>query len=211
MKADRFTKSVLAVIAVLLAVVALRPPARGQQAGGRNGDLSQLQVSRLADGRLFVFDAATGDLLELAEGEPAAGGVAPMSRVGTLRPRGERGWEVTRVHAAAGRVVPQRQLAAARVDMSTLETALDLFEIDAGRFPTTEEGLAALAERPDDVGGWAGPYVKRGLPRDPWGNEYVYASPGGDGRSFELKSPGPDGKEGGGDDIDSFAPPATRP
>lgn len=186
MKADRFTKSVLVAIALLLGVIAIRPSARAQQQGGRKGDLSQLQVSRLTDGRLFIFDAGTGDLMELggaADGQAGAAGNAALARVGTIRQNADGGWEVTNLKGVAGRVA-KRQVISARVDISMLETAVDSFEIDAGRHPSTDEALASLVERPDGVKDWQGPYVKRGVPKDPWGNEYVYRSRGTDNRTL---------------------------
>ena len=102
----------------------------------------------------------------------------------------------------------QARVAAARADIAAIELQLDAFEIDAGRYPTTEEGLAALVTPPQSVRAWNGPYLKKGLPVDPWGRPYVYRFPG----QFNVGSPdvfsyGPDGNEGGGDDVTN-APPA---
>lgn len=88
----------------------------------------------------------------------------------------------------------------AKTDISNLKTALSAFEIDAGRYPTTEEGLNALVTRPADVTAWNGPYVEK-VPKDPWGHEYVYRSPGSNGSDYDLLSVGPDGNEGTKDDI----------
>jgi general secretion pathway protein G len=100
-----------------------------------------------------------------------------------------------------GRTV-QAQVAAAKADIANIELQLDAFEIDAGRYPTTEEGLAALVNPPSSIKGWSGPYLKKGMPADPWGRPYVYRYPG----QFAAGSPdvfsyGPDGNEGGGDDV----------
>ncbi|MBI1367261.1 MAG: type II secretion system protein GspG [Planctomycetes bacterium] len=96
------------------------------------------------------------------------------------------------------------RVTAAKTDIASLETALDAFEVDAGRFPSSEEGLLALVEVPAGMteDNWHGPYIKRGVPKDPWGNEYVYQFPGRvNTRSFDLSSNGPDGQAGSEDDI----------
>lgn len=101
----------------------------------------------------------------------------------------------------------QARITAARTDIARLEAALDAFEVDTGRYPTTEEGLQALVEEPPGVRGWNGEYIRRGVPLDPWGNPYQYISPGRQNTtSFDLFSFGPDGEEGGGDDIDNWSP-----
>jgi len=100
----------------------------------------------------------------------------------------------------------QARVTAARADVANLEVALDAFEIDTGRYPTTEEGLGALLEQPADVREWHGPYIKRGMPKDPWGNAYVYRCPGQHNTtSYDLHSFGPDSKEGGDDEIDNWS------
>lgn len=99
----------------------------------------------------------------------------------------------------------QAREAAAKTDISIMGTALDAFEIDNGRFPTSDEGLAALLEAPQNARAWKGPYLKRGMPVDPWGNAYVYRYPGTQSKSdYDLYSTGPDGKEGGEDDVTSW-------
>jgi general secretion pathway protein G len=83
-----------------------------------------------------------------------------------------------------------------------LEGALDLFRLDAGRYPTSEEGLQALRTRPSGLESWDGPYLKKDLPQDPWKKPYVYRRPGQHG-DFDLISFGADGQEGGeGDGAD---------
>jgi len=100
----------------------------------------------------------------------------------------------------------QARITAARADIANLEVALDAFEVDTGRYPTTDEGLRSLIEEPADVRGWHGPYIKRGLPKDPWGRPYVYTCPGEHNTSgYDIYSYGPDGREGGGDDIDNWS------
>ncbi len=85
----------------------------------------------------------------------------------------------------------------AQIQMENLASALDLFYLDTGRYPSTEEGLAALVRRPTNAGAWNGPYLKTaGLPRDPWGHDYLYRAPGQNG-PYDVGSLGPQGKEGG--------------
>lgn len=100
----------------------------------------------------------------------------------------------------------QGKLAAAQADINAhLSVALDLFEVDNGRYPTTEEGLAALRTAPSAAPRWKGPYLKRPVPPDPWGKPYVYRSPGQHNREdYDLFSYGPDGVEGGQDDITNW-------
>ena len=95
---------------------------------------------------------------------------------------------------------------AARVQIANLTVSLNLFRLDVGRYPTTQEGLAALRQRPSGVDRWNGPYAEKKIPADPWGNGYMYRSPG-ENRPFELLSYGADGVEGGEDnnaDITSW-------
>ena len=94
-----------------------------------------------------------------------------------------------------GRVGQSKQ-AAARVQIELLGTALDQFKLDTGRYPTSQEGLAALQTTPGNLAGWEGPYLKKDVPRDPWGNPYQYKSPGDHG-DYDLWSHGSDGSPGG--------------
>jgi general secretion pathway protein G len=90
----------------------------------------------------------------------------------------------------------------ARTQIEMLGAALDTFRLDIGRYPTTQEGLEALRERPSATDRWDGPYLKKEVPKDPWGNPYVYRSPG-DREPYELMSYGADGVAGGtGDGAD---------
>ncbi len=84
----------------------------------------------------------------------------------------------------------------AKAQMDGLEKALDQYRLDVGGYPSTEQGLAALNERPAGVPRWAGPYLKKGVPMDPWGRAYVYAAPGQHGE-YDLVSLGKDGQPGG--------------
>jgi general secretion pathway protein G len=86
----------------------------------------------------------------------------------------------------------------AEIQMENLASALDLFYLDAGRYPSTEEGLVALIQRPSGVSFWNGPYLKStGVPKDPWGHPYSYRSPGQNGGPYDVASNGPDGRAGG--------------
>lgn len=87
----------------------------------------------------------------------------------------------------------------AKLQIDQLEGALGLFRFDVGRYPTTGEGLGALIQN-SGIQNWSGPYVdKQSLPKDPWGREYEYRSPGVHG-DYDLYSYGADGVEGGQDD-----------
>jgi general secretion pathway protein G len=86
---------------------------------------------------------------------------------------------------------------AAKLQIESFGSSLDLFYLDAGRYPTASEGLAALAQRPGNAAIWNGPYLKTGaVPADPWGHPYVYRSPAERG-PYEIVSLGSDGQEGG--------------
>jgi general secretion pathway protein G len=96
----------------------------------------------------------------------------------------------------------QARITAAKTDIANLEVALDAFEIDTGRYPTSSEGLKALIEQPSNTEDWRGPYIKRGVPKDPWGNLYFYKQPGQYNEyGYDLSSYGPDEKRGGDDEI----------
>jgi general secretion pathway protein G len=95
----------------------------------------------------------------------------------------------------------QAKKSAATSDIATLKGQLDAFEVDNGKYPATEEGLQALVSKPSgDYPNWKKPYVDK-LPTDPWGHPYIYRCPGTNGKDFDIISCGPDGHEGGGDDI----------
>jgi general secretion pathway protein G len=91
----------------------------------------------------------------------------------------------------------ESRVKAARIQIQSFSSALDLFYLDAGRFPSSSEGLAALARPVSGVAAWNGPYIKGGsVPNDPWGNAYVYKQPG-EQAAYEIRSLGSDGQEGG--------------
>lgn len=89
---------------------------------------------------------------------------------------------------------------AARAQLESIGKALELYRLDTGRYPSTEQGLRALLDKPGDETRWEGPYLKKGLPPDPWGRAYVYKSPGEHG-DFDLYSLGKDGQPGGSDEA----------
>lgn len=84
----------------------------------------------------------------------------------------------------------------AKAQIEGLEKALDTFRLDIGRYPTTEEGLAALIAKPANAPLWNGPYLKKNVPLDPWGHPYQYKSPGSL-NDIEIVSFGKDGQPGG--------------
>ena len=100
----------------------------------------------------------------------------------------------------AARIVKAKQ------DIRTLTSALDLYKLDNFKYPTTDLGLEALTKKPADATRWKeGGYIDR-LPNDPWGKPYNYKAPGQHhATSYDLYSFGPDGQEGGGDDIDNWS------
>jgi general secretion pathway protein G len=91
----------------------------------------------------------------------------------------------------------ESKIKAAKIQIQSFASALDLFYLDAGRYPTTSEGLVALAKPVTGLPGWNGPYLKGGaVPNDPWGKPYVYRSPG-ERSAYQIISYGADGQEGG--------------
>jgi general secretion pathway protein G len=89
----------------------------------------------------------------------------------------------------------------ARLQIEEFSSALDLFLLDVGRYPSADEGLRALVEAPAGAGRWHGPYLKKNfVPTDPWGNRYYYRVPGEHG-AYDLYSLGADGRTGGSDEA----------
>ena len=88
----------------------------------------------------------------------------------------------------------------ARAQIDALEKALDQYRADTGHYPSSEQGLAALMARPDNEPKWAGPYMKRDVPADPWGRPYLYRQPGEHGE-VDLSTLGSDGRAGGSGDA----------
>lgn len=98
--------------------------------------------------------------------------------------------------------VGKSEVKTARAQIRALEDALDQYRLDVGRYPSTQEGLAALNAAPAGETRWSGPYLKKSVPADPWGQAYQYQAPGAQGE-YEIRSLGRDGKPGGeGEDAD---------
>ena len=100
-----------------------------------------------------------------------------------------------------GGKVKKAQISRTKADVQQIGLACRLFEVDNGSYPPS---LTALMSNPGKAPGWDGPYLEQGIPKDPWGNEYIYASPGSiNAHSYDLKSYGPDGTDSA-DDIGNF-------
>lgn len=93
--------------------------------------------------------------------------------------------------------VGKSQVKAARAQIDALDKALEQYRLDVGHLPTTEQGLAALNVQPQGELNWAGPYLKKDVPLDPWGTAYIYAQPGTHNNDYDLMSYGKDGRPGG--------------
>jgi general secretion pathway protein G len=99
--------------------------------------------------------------------------------------------------------VGKSEVKTARAQLDAFDKALAAYRLDTGRYPSTEQGLKALNDRPSDEPKWSGPYLAKSLPPDPWGRPYTYRQPGDNGRDYELSSLGKDGQRGGsGDNAD---------
>ncbi len=109
----------------------------------------------------------------------------------------------TIVVANFGGVFAKAKVKTARTQIHELEKLVDLYQLDVGQPPTTQQGLNALLAAPADLpdpSKWGPePYTKKAIPKDPWGNEYVYEFSGGS--NYKISSPGPDGQLGTQDDI----------
>ena len=91
-----------------------------------------------------------------------------------------------------------------KTQIEQLSAALDMYRLEIGRYPNSSEGLDALIQAPSGAERWKGPYLKKkDLPKDAWGNEFQYRSPGENG-PFDIISQGPDGQEGSEDDVVSW-------
>ena len=98
--------------------------------------------------------------------------------------------------------VGKSEVQVAKAQIDAFEKALDQYRLDARRYPATEQGLEALLARPESAPGWNGPYLKKAVPKDPWGRPYIYRNPGQKG-DFDILSLCRDGKPGGtGEDAD---------
>ena len=98
--------------------------------------------------------------------------------------------------------VGKSEIKVAQAQIEGLGKALDQYRLDTGHYPSTEQGLAALMERPTTEPKWDGPYLKKALPSDPWGKPYMYRFPGERGE-YDIFSYGKDGQAGGtGESVD---------
>ena|SRR6187455_1904024 len=99
------------------------------------------------------------------------------------------------------RIRPAKQ-SAAKAQIENFASALDSYYVDMGAYPSSQEGISSLRTKPDGAANWNGPYLKKEIPKDPWGTAYVYRAPGRNG-GYEITSYGADGREGGeGDNAD---------
>lgn len=96
--------------------------------------------------------------------------------------------------------IGKSEVKTAQAQIVSLEKALDQYRLDVGRYPSTEEGLAALNNAPAGLNKWDGPYLRKAVPLDPWDHPYQYRSPGEHGE-FDLFSLGKDGQPGGSDEA----------
>jgi len=98
--------------------------------------------------------------------------------------------------------IGKSEVKVARAQIDALQKALDQYRLDLGHYPRSDAGLGALVTKPADEARWAGPYLSKAVPRDPWARDYIYRSPGEHG-DFDLLSLGRDGQPGGdGEDQD---------
>ena len=142
-------------------------------------------------------------------------GVRRFSRSRSRRRDGERGFTlvemlvvITIIGLIMALVGPrvlgylgESKVKAARIQIESFSSALDLFYLDNGRYPSSSEGLPALVQRPANSGSWNGPYLKTAtVPADPWGRPYIYRSPGTHA-PYDIASYGPTGEASGADDA----------
>lgn len=99
----------------------------------------------------------------------------------------------------------QAKITAAQSQIASIELALDSYEVDTGAYPQGNAGLNSLVDEPTGTQNWKGPYLKKGVPLDPWGAPYVYSFPGkNNAKGYDISSVGPDGRAGGDDDITNW-------
>jgi len=96
------------------------------------------------------------------------------------------------------------QTKTAKIQVENISSALDMYRLEVGSYPSSSHGLNALVAAPSGTRGWNGPYLKKGkVPKDPWNNDYLYKRPGSNGHPYDLLSLGRDGSQGGsGEDAD---------
>ncbi|MHA6194973.1 type II secretion system major pseudopilin GspG [Pseudomonas wadenswilerensis] len=133
-----------------------------------------------------------------------------MNRHPCSAPRGQRGFTLLELLVVlvvlgllAGLVAPKyfaqlgrSEAKVAKAQIEGLAKALDLYRLEVGHYPSTEQGLQALVTAPPDENRWTGPYLQKQLPQDPWGRNYLYRQPGEHGE-YDLLSMGKDGQPGG--------------
>jgi general secretion pathway protein G len=93
--------------------------------------------------------------------------------------------------------VGKSEQAVARSQIEAFSRALGAYRLDVGNFPSTEEGLGALLNKPANAPKWNGPYLEKAVPADPWGRAYIYRAPGANNADFDIASYGKDGQPGG--------------
>jgi general secretion pathway protein G len=99
--------------------------------------------------------------------------------------------------------VGKSEVKVAKAQIESLSKALDMYRLDVGHYPTADSGLGALVTKPNSETRWAGPYLSKGVPLDPWGFQYQYRIPGAAGDEYDIITYGRDGKLGGtGEDAD---------
>jgi general secretion pathway protein G len=103
----------------------------------------------------------------------------------------------------AVKYLDRAKIVTARSQIETFGLSLDAYFLDCGHYPTDQQGLSALWEKPDAADYWNGPYLNKPVPRDPWGADYEYQAPGQNNMPYSIRSFGADGREGGsGSDAD---------
>jgi general secretion pathway protein G len=95
----------------------------------------------------------------------------------------------------------EARIVSTKLQIENVSLAIETFEMDTGRVPTTDEGLIALTNPASSIENWNGPYLRKKVFKDAWGNPFVYKAPGIHNKDYDLASYGPDGKDGGEDDI----------
>ncbi|WP_230181609.1 type II secretion system major pseudopilin GspG [Aquabacterium sp. CECT 9606] len=101
--------------------------------------------------------------------------------------------------------VGKSEIKATRAQIDAFSKALDTYRLDIGHYPTTEQGLKALIDRPANEAKWGGPYLQKDVPADPWGQLYQYKAPGDNKRDYDIVSFGKDGQRGGDGDAADIA------
>ena len=141
-----------------------------------------------------------------------------MNTVRTMRRRGAQAFTLIELLVViiilailAAVVIPKvigrtedARAAKALADVSTIDSTLDQYKLDVGAYPSGDQGLNALVTNVSNSPKWNGPYLKNGLPADPWGNPYRYKSPGEHSQDYDIYSVGPDGQENTQDDIGNW-------